>query len=105
MKGLEGRIAKALNASLCRRGCVFTDRYDARRLNSPREVRVALAYVLLNSKKHSSAKNVRRIQPAQIDSCSSGHYFDGWKDIKPNPTTPSPVTPPKSFLLRTLWKK
>jgi REP element-mobilizing transposase RayT len=104
MKGLQVRIAKALNTLVGRSGCVFTDRYHARRLRGPKEVRRALAYVLLNQRKHS-AKNVRRIQPGRIDSCSSGHYFDGWRDAKPQPTEPSPVAKAKSFLLATLWKR
>src|SRR6185295_2274652 len=48
MKGLQGRIAKALNKRLGRKGRVFSDRYHSHRLNSPREVRNALAYILLN---------------------------------------------------------
>lgn len=102
MKGLQGRIAKNLNALVGRSGRVFTDRYHARRLRGPREVRHALAYVLLNARKHAG-KNVRRNQ--EIDRCSSGQYFDGWKDANPQPTEPAPVSPPKSFLLAKLWKR
>ena len=104
MKGLQVRIAKALNRLLDRRGCVFSDRFHARRLRGPREVRSALGYVLLNHRKHAS-ENVRRYQDGHIDSCSSGHHFDGWRDAEPHPTEPPPVASAKSFLLRELWKR
>ncbi len=48
MQGLFVRVAKALNRAWARRGKVFRDRFHARGLESPRQVRHALAYVLLN---------------------------------------------------------
>src|SRR5262245_51641010 len=48
MKGLQCRIAKGLNKLLDRSGEVFTDRFHARRLRTPSEIRNSLAYVLLN---------------------------------------------------------
>jgi len=44
LKGLQVRIAKALNKLLGRRGAVFPTRYHARILKTPREVRNALRY-------------------------------------------------------------
>ena len=52
MQGLAIRVAKAINRRLARRGRVFADRYHARALRSPREVRHALRYVLLNAQRH-----------------------------------------------------
>lgn len=43
MKGLQIRIARGLNGLLGRSGKVFADRYSARLLNSPKEVREATA--------------------------------------------------------------
>ncbi len=73
MQGLSIRLAKALNRRLGRRGRVFTDRYHARILRSPREVRAVLAYVLNNARKHGIAASRRWIDP-----CSSALVFDGW---------------------------
>ena len=53
MQGLEIRLAKAVNRRLGRAGRVFTDRYHCRALRTPREVRNALVYVLLNGRKHA----------------------------------------------------
>ena len=48
LQGLAIRIAKGLNRVLRRRGRVWGDRYHARALRTPREVRNALVYVLQN---------------------------------------------------------
>src|SRR5207249_5379538 len=52
LQGLAIRIAKAVNRVLGRRGRVWGDRYHARALRTPREVRNALVYVLQNWRKH-----------------------------------------------------
>lgn len=72
MQGLAVRMARALNRAWGRRGRVFADRYHARPLRSPREVRAALGYVLLNARKHG-------LRVVGIDPCSSGAWFDGWR--------------------------
>ena len=43
MQGLATRLAKGLNGLLERRGTVFADRYEARALTTPLEVRRALS--------------------------------------------------------------
>ncbi len=53
MKGLEVRVARALNRLMARRGAVFADRYHAHVLRTPAEVRHALAYVLGNFASHA----------------------------------------------------
>jgi REP element-mobilizing transposase RayT len=55
MQGLAIRVAKALNKLWGRKGKVFGDRYHARPLKTPREVRHALAYVLNNAWKHRAS--------------------------------------------------
>src|SRR5207245_1890478 len=50
MKGLSVRMARGINRVLDRAGQVFADRYHARILRSPREVRNGIAYVLLNAR-------------------------------------------------------
>ncbi|HEX3594742.1 MAG TPA: transposase, partial [Polyangiaceae bacterium] len=54
MKGLAVRLARRLNRELDRTGRVFSERYHARSLKTPLEVRRALVYVLRNNHKHSS---------------------------------------------------
>jgi hypothetical protein len=73
MTGLTVRIARGLNGLWRRAGSVFADRFHARLLRSPREVRNALVYVLQNARKHGSWR-------ARLpDVFSSGPCFDGWK--------------------------
>ena len=57
MKGLQVRIARALNKHWGRRGKVFSDRYHEHVLRTPREVRNALAYVLHNARKPGQWKD------------------------------------------------
>lgn len=73
MRGLMIRAARALNRASGRSGPVWADRYHCRELRTPREVRHALAYVLLNARKHGRAV-------ATLDRCSSARWFDGWRD-------------------------
>jgi hypothetical protein len=53
MKGLNVRIAKGLNRLMGRSGRVVGDRYHARSLKTPAEVRNAVEYVLRNWNKHT----------------------------------------------------
>lgn len=55
LQGLAGRAARALNRAWHRGGDVWGDRYHARALGTPREVRNGLLYVLLNFRKHLRA--------------------------------------------------
>jgi REP element-mobilizing transposase RayT len=71
MKGLLVRVARALNRMWGRRGSVFSDRYHARALKTPREVRAALVYVLHNARHHG-------LRILGFDPYSSGPWFDGW---------------------------
>jgi len=76
MKGLLVRVARALNQIWKRCGSVFADRFPARALRTPKEVRTALVYVLLNARRHG-------IPVAAPDPYSSGPWFDGWKESAP----------------------
>ena len=70
--GLAIRLALAVNRALGRKGKVVGDRYHARPLTTPREMRTSMVYVLLNFRKHLRA-------PAAIDPRSSGTHFSGWR--------------------------
>src|SRR5437870_11575848 len=54
MKGLEVRMARALNKVMDRRGPVFADRYHAHLLESPREAFHAIRYVVENWPIHAA---------------------------------------------------
>ena len=86
MQGLNIRLARCINRRLGRTGKVFTDRYHARALATPREVRNALRYVLSNWLKHI-------VGAWGIDPYSSGRWFTGWTSPQPVPDTPSPTAP------------
>ena len=60
MKSIAARLARALNRVAGRSGPVLDSRYHHRSLRSPREVRRALAYVLLNARRHLAKRRARR---------------------------------------------
>jgi REP element-mobilizing transposase RayT len=95
MQGLLVRVAKALNREWGRRGTVLSDRYHARILGSPREVRNALVYVLQNAKKHGA-----RI--TGIDAFTTGPWFTGWLDRVAR--ADRPIARAGSWLLRSGWR-
>lgn len=109
-RGVQGwkiRVTRRLNRLWDRKGSAFDDRYHAEILKSPRQVRGALRYVLLNARRH-------RIRlPAWaggIDPFSSGWYFHGWKDESwRQDVTPSahntPVANAHTWLLRKGWRR
>jgi hypothetical protein len=96
VQGLMIRVAKAVNRACGRQGRVWGDRYHARRLASPREVRAALVYALQNFVKH--IPGVRGPDP-----CSSGAWFDGWWTPPPPTPGPAPVRLPHTWLARVGW--
>jgi len=108
MQGLEVSMAKRLNAALGRTGRVFVDRYYARALRTPREVRTALAYVLLNERHHVAQRGMR-LGPWYFDACSSALEFDGWRPIVGLDPPPAPrpeiMRPARSALLTRLWRR
>jgi putative transposase len=53
MKGLEVRMARALNKVMDRKGPVFADRYHAELLRSPRQAAYAIRYVIDNWIRHA----------------------------------------------------
>src|SRR6266436_9408048 len=65
MKGLEVRMARALNKVMDRKGPVFADRYHAHLLESPREAFHAIRYVVENWAIHAARE--RRPPPRGVD--------------------------------------
>jgi REP element-mobilizing transposase RayT len=98
VQGLSIRLARAVNRALGLRGPVWGDRYHCRALKSPREVRHAVVYVLMNAKKHG------RPLKSGIDAFSSAPWFDG---IHRNLVidAPSPVMVAKTWLGGAGWRR
>jgi hypothetical protein len=75
-------------------------------LETPREVRNAIAYVLLNVRKHFR-KIHGQAPPVKLDAASSGRWFDGWRadahrddedrDLRE-------VAPARSWLMTKGWR-
>ena len=128
VQGLSIRVARAVNRQLQRKGRLFADRYHARALKTPREVRFALRYVLLNARKHArnrqasasaldrlSATGADGIALGFVDSCSSAPWFGGFSRpdelafgarqaraewLRSSGSPEPPVVPPGCWLLR-----
>ncbi len=101
MQGLLIRVARALNRLWCHSGKVFADRYHDRVLRTPKEVRICLAYVLNNARRHGL-----RLAQA-VDLYSSGCWFDGWREKFRTRGMPAacPVAAARTWLLSTGWRK
>jgi hypothetical protein len=98
--GAAIRLAFAVQRAARWRGRVWDDRYHARALRTPREVRNGIVYVLMNWKKHvPEAKGP--------DPRSSASSFEGWVAHPSNgpPGSRLEVEPPNTWLLRTGWKR
>ncbi len=74
MKGLEVRMARALNKVMHRHGPVFADRYHAHVLRTPRETAHAIRYVLENWAVH--ARREGRSIPRGVDPYCSAAAHD-----------------------------
>ena len=110
MMSIGARLARAVNRVGSRSGPVLDGRYHHRSLRSPREVRRALAYVLLNARRHL-ANQRRKVSPAAppFDPASSARWFDGWRPEAANRIEVSSGAPevarPRTWLLRVGWRR
>ena len=106
MKSIGARIAHAVNRVDRRAGSVLLGRYHIRALRTPREVRNALAYILLNARKHWKQPH-GVAPPERLDEASSGAWFHGWtRSAHPlSSREPPPVAEPRSWLLRVGWMR
>ncbi|HTE56484.1 MAG TPA: transposase [Kofleriaceae bacterium] len=80
MIGLEVRLARRLNRAFGRSGRFFAERYHARSLRTPTEVRNAIRYVLQNHQHHArlAGASAPAGRVAALDPWSSAVWFDGW---------------------------
>ena len=98
VQGLAIRIAKGVNRVLGRRGQVWSDRYHARALRTPREVRNALVYVLQNWRKHVPGAR-------GLDWRSSAVWFEGWRGSVQRSAARPPVVPARTWLAAVGWRR
>src|SRR3977135_2343361 len=92
IQGLSIRVAKGLNRMMGRSGRVFDDRYHARVLRTPTEVRHAIHYVLENARKHATQRGAT-YAPGYVDPYSSAGALD------------LALPPAQTWLLREGWKR
>jgi REP element-mobilizing transposase RayT len=102
--------ARHLNRARGRRGAVFTARYHAVQLRTPRQVRNCIGYVLNNWRHHREDLAGPRQRRADLDPYATGLLFDGWAappDLSALPAAyePLPVRRPHSWLLTTGWRR
>lgn len=97
------RCARALNRVSGRAGRVFADRYHARILRTPLEVRRALAYVLNNARRHALVGP--KIGAGWLDPYSSAGGFDGWGGGPTRIVHDAPVSRARTWLLRIGWRR
>ncbi len=98
MHGLAIRLALAVNRVLGRKGKVVGDRYHARALTTPRQMRTSMVYVLLNFRKHLRA-------PACVDPRSSGPHFSGWLRSPATTGVEPPTALPATWMARAAWRR
>jgi len=98
LRGLTIRVARAVNRALGRRGPVWGDRYHARAVTTPRAMRHALVYVLMNRRKHHP-------EDASLDPCSSARWFDGWREHHNAIPGCAPIARPRTWLASVGWRR
>jgi len=111
MMSIASRFARAVNRTLGRTGKVLADRYHLQVLTCPAQVRNALAYVLLNARRHEVKRKAWLANTGALDGASSARWFEGWRrdvpvDRSPPRTlssTPA-VAKPRTWFLRAGWR-
>jgi REP element-mobilizing transposase RayT len=112
LQGLAVRLARAINKVFARTGKLFKERYHARVLRTPLEVRNVLRYVLLNAR-HHAAERGEKLSKYWVDPFSSAPWFDGWNAPIRNDAEwltrlrrrPRPTATARSWLLGVGWRK
>lgn len=110
MMAIGARLARAVNRVARRAGSVLADRYHVRMLATPKEVRNALRYVLLNARHHAGAAGAQLARAVRLDPASSARWFDGWKYRASKPAEAALSGPPvvaraRTWLLSVGWRR
>jgi REP element-mobilizing transposase RayT len=103
---VSSMLARTLNQHFSRRGRLFKERFHGVVIKTPRQMRNALRYVLLNHHKHHAEAKLEAAEG--FDAFSSWRYFDGW--LRPAarcrpPPADAPVAAPASWLLDKGWRR
>jgi hypothetical protein len=100
-----------LGLEVRRRGAVFADRYHQEIIETPRQARHALSYVLNNWRKHREDRG-RAARGCDVDPFSTGAHFTGWREradelvwFGRDTYEPLVVYFPKTWLLSEGWRK
>jgi REP element-mobilizing transposase RayT len=118
MQGFEISAAKQINRAIFERtgrhrtGSVFDDRFHARELKTPREVRNCISYVMNNWRRHSEDR-ASFARTWKVDPYSSGVVFPDWAELADSPFLYKPpatydpllVWRPRTWLLREGWTR
>jgi REP element-mobilizing transposase RayT len=108
MQAFTIKAARAINKALGRMGKVFAYRYHATAIESPRQMRHVLAYVLNNWRRHNEDQQGRAARAA-IDPYSTAIWFGGWKSVGrfklPAGFEPLPMANPMTWLLTEGWRR
>jgi len=105
LKSLAARFARAVNRIFRRAGEVLADRSHVHVLRTPREVRNAIAYVLLNARRHLAKRGGVLPRIARIDPASSGRWFTGWRGAWAVAADAPVVALPRTWLLSVGWRR
>lgn len=105
LKSIGARFARGVNRVFHRAGRVLADRCHVHVLRTPREVRNAIAYVLLNARRHLAKLGRQPPAPARIDPASSGRWFSGWRGDVPPSRDPPAVAKAQTWLLSVGWRR
>jgi REP element-mobilizing transposase RayT len=105
LKSIAARFSRCVNRVFRRTGRVLADRCHVHVLRTPRGVRNAIAYVLLNARRHLAKRTGRLRTIARVDPASSGRWFCGWRTGAPPTHDPPVVAAPRTWLLRVGWRK
>jgi REP element-mobilizing transposase RayT len=105
LKAIAARFARGVNRVFRRAGRVLADRCHVHVLRTPREVRNAIAYVLLNARRHLAKRGGALPKIARIDPASSGRWFSGWRTAAAPVHGPPAVAAPRSWLLSVGWRR
>ena len=111
MMSLGIRFARAVNRALRRKGPVVWDRYHAKVLKTPTQVRNAIRYVLLNARRHAAQARrskqlprARAARPGVVGALVRGVEVAAAGRGRRRGASPPAVSQPRTWLLAAGWR-
>ena len=106
MKAVNARIARCAQRVFEISGRVLSGRYHTHFLGTPMEVFRAIAYVLMNLRKHYRQRHGRAPSSVWLDENSSARWFEGFShELAADRPGEREVGRPRSWLLKKGWKR